>query len=491
MFDTDETSDTFGCGDRYYWGWKLIDFPNGTFQGAAAGLAGLVMEKLLPTEYSEELILQRIDAMFCATQRMMSSYGSLDEALPNEASFCVTGLVAADLLLTVERLVKQISKERKQEWLAVIRPMIQFLHIQDEYHGIISNHLATNALALVRWTDLSGENVDARARVWVDRILRHQSEEGWFMEYDSADPGYQTWCMSSLAGIHQLRPKWDLGNPLRNALDFLSYAAHPNGSFGGIFGSRMTRFIFPAGIEMLAPEVPEAAALANFARESIASHSCVSLDVMDPSNLIPLFNDYVTAALVQKKNDDLGNASVLPCYGGKMRKVWPEAGWLIDSGKDHYTILNLKKGGAGVHTEGNKGTTEICAFVGRDKSGKMVSSQYFDDKATWIIQENQCKLISPLCAVNRPKPDAFRFMILRILSLTIFRSLWGGNWVKRALVRFLVTAKSTSKGQVERTIELGACFSIVDEAPGFVESIPAKGFKPTHMASMGYWQRGE
>ena len=48
LYDTDSSSDTYGMGDRYHWAWGLIDFGNGTYQGAAHGLARLLTHDLLP-----------------------------------------------------------------------------------------------------------------------------------------------------------------------------------------------------------------------------------------------------------------------------------------------------------------------------------------------------------------------------------------------------------------------------------------------------------
>ena len=48
LFDTDASRETYGMGDRYHWAWGLIDFGNGTFQGAAHGLARLISADLLP-----------------------------------------------------------------------------------------------------------------------------------------------------------------------------------------------------------------------------------------------------------------------------------------------------------------------------------------------------------------------------------------------------------------------------------------------------------
>ena len=60
----------FGCGDRRYWAWKLIDFPNGTFQGAALGLARLYNGNFFYPD-QKPLILKRIDAMIRVLPKMM------------------------------------------------------------------------------------------------------------------------------------------------------------------------------------------------------------------------------------------------------------------------------------------------------------------------------------------------------------------------------------------------------------------------------------
>ena len=91
-------------------------------------------------------------------------------------------------------------------------------------------------------SNLTNECDDGRVRELLDRILKHQSAEGWFKEYEGADPGYQSLCTYYLADVHRMRPNFDLADPLRESVRFLWHFAHPDGSFGGIYGSRNTRF---------------------------------------------------------------------------------------------------------------------------------------------------------------------------------------------------------------------------------------------------------
>ena len=210
LYDKNPVSPTIGLGDRYYWSWKLTDFGNATFQGAANGLARLLNANLLPEKIEKKVIIKRILHMVNAVATIRDSNGSLGEAFPHESSFCVTALVAYDLLTTVQTLANELSDADREKILVEISPLIRFLHNSDERHGLISNHLATAAAALYKYHALTGENSCARGRLFLDRIISHQSSEGWYMEYEGADPGYQSLCTYYLADLHHLRPDLEL-----------------------------------------------------------------------------------------------------------------------------------------------------------------------------------------------------------------------------------------------------------------------------------------
>ena len=126
LYDTSSISPTYGQGDRYRWAWKLIDFGNGTFQGAAHGLARLVVSDLLPAELSEAPIMRRIEAMFHGAEVLCRRNGSLEEAFPFESSFCVTALVAFDLLSTVELLPLMVTLPLNEDRVTALSSRINF-----------------------------------------------------------------------------------------------------------------------------------------------------------------------------------------------------------------------------------------------------------------------------------------------------------------------------------------------------------------------------
>ena len=86
-----------------------------------------------------------------------------------------------------------------------------------------------------------------------------------------------------------------------------------------------------------------------------------------------------------------------------------------------------------------------------------------------------------------------RFTLLRILSITIMRNLTLGNWVKRLLVKMLITRKKPIPASVIRTISFrDNRVEIVDELRSnnvrFRWLEYGRKFTTIHMASSGYFQ---
>jgi hypothetical protein len=497
LFDADTSSFSYGMGDRYYWAWGLIDFGNGTFQGAAHGMARLWRAGLWPYPTSKEQFIARINALFIGAERLTRKNGSLEEAFPNEGSYCGTALVAFDLLCALDLLSAELDNDQAKHWRATIAPMIGYLKKADENHALISNHLATAVAALLRWHQLIGDNgAEHKARLLLDRILDHQSEEGWFKEYEGADPGYQTLCTYYLADVHQLRPDLGLLESLRRSIQFLWHFAHPDGSFGGLYGSRCTRFYYPAGIEALSEEIPEAAALASYMSDSIAKQSVVTLSAMDEPNLIPMFNAYAWAATLRngiKSGSNNRSIPTLPCQSHEsLRLHFPQAGIWVDRGPSHYTVVSAHKGGVVYHFRQGHTALIDAGVVLRDSKGRYGSTQGYDPNNIVNEQNNQLEINAPVAAMPKQLPGPMQFIILRVLSLTAFRFVRLREWIKCRLVSLLITRRTVWPVRNQRTITLGEVLKIEDKfdlPPGYQQVTNPGVFVPIHMASQGYWQR--
>lgn len=495
LFDTDPLRPSQGLGDRLFWGWKLSDFANGTFQGAAHGLARLLVHGLLPPWLEPQSVASRIAAMFAATRRLCRRDGSLEEAFPYESSFCVTALVAFDLLSAVELLEDKLDPARRAEYLATVRPLIRFLHQADEYHGFISNHLATAAAALFKWSHLAKEPGAERGRMFLERLLSHQSPEGWFPEYQGADPGYLTFTLYYLADLYRLVPEPALYRALAGAVDFLSLCIHPDGSLGGLYGSRHTRFYCPAGLEALAPRLTQAAALAQFMRGSVDRLTTVTLLSMDEPNLVPMFNAYCWAAvLVAKQKEQTTRAAPPPCLRpGTWRKKLPQAGLLFDKGPSHYTVVSWHQGGVCYHFREKRMVVADAGVAARGPRGRIFTTQVYCTANTLRLEGDTCVVTARFAAAHHRLPTPLGFCLLRLVAATLMRFSPVNRALKWLLVRLLITGRRWAPLWNRRVIHLGAELKIDDRWWGRVDRFrPLEGplaFSAIHMASQGYWQR--
>jgi hypothetical protein len=491
LFDADQTSDSYGMGDRYHWAWGLIDFGNGSYQGAANGLAHLWKNGLWNYPTEKNIFLTRIDSLFTAAKKLTYKDGSLEEAFPHEGSYCVTALVAFDLLCAAGLLQDEVEKDMYVKWLAIIEPMIGYLIKADETHAMISNHLATAVAALVRWKKQTNEDKgEKKAKELMDRILCHQSVEGWFKEYDGADPGYQTLCTYYLADVHVNRPDYQLLEPLRRSVQFVWHFAHPDGSFGGIYGSRSTRFYFPAGFELLSREIPEARALSLYMLESIQQNTVVGLTSMDESNLIPMFNAYCRAAAEHASYAD-GNLPVIPFKRLQQQVGFPGAGIFVNGGDGFYSIINVNKGGVVMHFRDNKLAVHDVGVAVKNTSGKYGSSQTFTIDNNTEITDQHITVTAAIGPMPKQLPTPFQFLVLRVLGMTMFRFSSLREWFKRVLVKLLITKKKVWPASNTRRIEFGYDLTITDSVkmPAGYSLVKDPGcFVSIHMASQGYWQ---
>ncbi len=491
-FDRDPLSPTVGLGDRLYWAWKTHDFANATTQGTVNGLARLVSADLLPGDLSRKSVLDRIDEAICATKRITARDGSLVEAFPNEKSFCVTALVAFDILCAVDHLHGIVEPDRLARWRDTAAPLIDFIVRNDETHAVISNHLATAVAALTRWSGPGTAAARSRAEQLLETILANQSADGWFSEYGSVDPGYETLGLYYLADVHFRLPEFGLEDSLHRSLDFLTYCAHPDGSFGGLYGARNTRFIIPGGLEALAPDIPAAKALAGHAREAVANNRVVTLTSIDDPNLAPIFNAYCQAAAFCR--DHAGSADLPHDRTDPFRRQFDQSQLIVDNGPNHYTIVAPAKGGVVVHCrkDGSKAQTNpgSCGQA----NGRVYSTQALRRDNLCEIDGDRIVVTAPFTETISERPSAFKFLILRAMALTIFRYRPLTEWIKRLLVRRLITGQKPLGPVNRRTIILGPDVSIADEPsePDKIEIIaPTRPFTAIHMASAGYWQAGD
>jgi hypothetical protein len=346
------------------------------------------------------------------------------------------------------------------------------------------------------------EKYRARARVLLQNILDHQSGEGWFLEYEGADPGYQTLCMYYLAQVYKLDPNEKLLESLRRATDFLACFVHPDGSFAGEYGSRRTAIYYPGGLALLQQEIPLARSITQFMVQSIVNGSTVTLDDVDIANLAPLLAS--TTLLLDtldghdRDSRDGGDSLIppLPWQEDRAERDFPETGLYVRSTSRHYAICGVSNGG--VLKVFDRAQQRLLwndgGYVGETQAGVKVTTQITDLRKECQVTGTKIKVRAPFYQMLHATPTPMQFVLLRILNLTVMRSIWLGNLVKALLVRLLISGKRSEPLTLSRLITFEAEQIIIEDQlttqrPLQLRWLVCGGpFVAIHMASSRYFQ---
>ena len=445
LYDMDPMSDTFGFGDREYWGWKIKDFSNGTMQG---GVHALSIALKLGIFEDADYGLSVVDAAIKAISRIRDRNGSLVEAYPAESSFCVTALVAFDVLSAIQCLGEELPETTVSLYLDEVRPLISFISRYSEEHAVISNHLATAVAALALWNRFTSEGLE-RYNDLLQIIYDQQADEGWYREYEGADPGYQTLCTYYLFCAYQTTKDNALLESLLKSLNYLQYFVHPDGTIGGLHGARNTEVYYPAGIIGLAKYSSLACSIAERLEQAIRKGNHLLPSHIDIGNFVPLINAYAVSALYYGRERDPGEV-LLPCDRvGEWR--FPESGIFVRSTSRYYAIVNYFKGGTLKVFDKDTGELDLehGGLFGELQDGTKFSTQVYDN----LIDFADYKLMTGFYKLNSSMPTALTSILLRLLSLTIFRSVSLGNLFKKRIVKMLMTGKTRIDGQAVRQFE--------------------------------------
>lgn len=247
LLDRNPHSPTYGCFDRNYWHYRIIDFPSGMSQEFVWPLA-LAWDTDLPDNpfHRSPAVREWVEAGILFAARSAHADGSCDDYYPYERAngatvFALLAALESVALMGIESDEIRDFLHHRTDWLAA----------HDE-SGQLSNHQALIAYCLYRAGDLLGtgrwrEAADRR----LERLLSWQHAEGWFAEYEGCDPGYQSLTVGMLGMIDRIRPELGLRDALRRAVDVAAQFVHPDGSYGGEYGSRNTYNFFPHGFEIV------------------------------------------------------------------------------------------------------------------------------------------------------------------------------------------------------------------------------------------------
>jgi len=497
LMDREALSPTAGCCDRTYWAWKFVDFPGARFQEALCALSFLYTTEIDGARYYRNArLLEWIGLGLRFWSSIQHRDGSFDEAYPFERSLAATAFTTFYVGEALEFLGDELSPELREKTHGTMRRAGRWLARNDETHGFLSNHLAAAAAALHHVYRATGDKVFAnRSQYFLDKILARQSSEGWYEEYDGADPGYQTHGSFYLARLWQFNRDERLMKSLSRSMAFLAHFAHPDGSLGGEYASRNTQTYYPAAFEMFASFDPAAARIAETMRASAPSGAAAGLRCVDVYNYFPCLNNLVFAWLAcRERGDHIARNPDEPTSQSGL--VWfPKAGLARVRRGDFDAYVGTAKGGVikVFDRARRKLVYSDCGYIGQLRNGRLIATQYQDHARKVRVEPDRIEVEGEFLEVARPTMTPQLFAAFRLFTLSLGRLTGLGRWLKRRLVKVLIHDQRAIRIHFKRTITfddagVGVCDELGGPDGGRVASLRwSESFTTIHMGSSRYF----
>ena len=441
--DRNAHSPTYGCFDRNYWHYKIIDFPSGMAAEFVWPLA-LVYSLDLPNNpyYQQPALRQWIEAGIRYAARSAHPDGSCDDYFPFEkaagaAAFSLLACLEAYTLLEMHDGEMLEFFARRADWLA-----------NHHESGRLTNHQALIVLCLEKAGSLlDTERWDELKAKRLARVLEWQNEEGWFQEYEGADPGYHTLTVGLLAQVHELTPSHELREAIERAVKFAAEFIHPDGSFGGEYTSRNTYNFFPHGFEIAGRWLPEALTINDqfVAGLSRGLGACYADD--------HILGHHGWSYLLAWKHWVGSRPPVPPRPTGRV--YFKNAGLLIDRRDNCELYLALNKGGVFKLWRDGKLVASDTQFSVQVEKGKKVRTAvaHLVGRSDVKLDGHTINIRGKLGWAKSKRMSTFNLVVLRFLMFTVGRFF--PDLIRKLLQKMLITGKKAAPFRFHRKLTWG------------------------------------
>ncbi|MCU0535888.1 MAG: hypothetical protein MUD14_18525 [Hydrococcus sp. Prado102] len=454
LLDRNPHSPTYGCFDRNFWQYKIIDFPSGMSQEFVYPLT-LAYDVKLPNNpfYRQPIVRDWVEAGILYAARSAHPDGSCDDYFPFERA---GGAAAFSLLACIEsyKLLELNNQNaidffvKRADWLA---------HHQES--GRLTNHQALIVLCLELLSKLiKTDRWNAEKEQRLEQVLAWQNPEGWFIEYEGCDPGYHTLTISCLARVYE--EFYPTNNRLKDAIAkaviLASQFVHPDGSYGGEYTSRNTYNFFPHGFELVGKWLPEALNINDRFLKGLAN------------GLAPCYADdhiigHHTWNYLLTWRDFVGERP--PFKPSRDSRFWlQEGGILIDRRQNTELYLALNKGGAFKLFRDNKLVASDTQFSLQVKEGSKIKNAVGHLMGNYKVQIEEDEIIiqGSLGWAKQKQMTTLNLIILRVVMYTFGRFF--PNLIRKILQKILITGKKSAPFAFTRQLKWeDGQWTVIDE----------------------------
>lgn len=497
--DRNPFSSTYGCGDRAFWHYRtMTDYASPIYQEMALTLAIALEHRGVDNPYFQTpQTLKLVESLLAYWLGLQQEDGSFPEFYPGERSFVATAFTSFSVSETLLRIGNQIDPILREQLInGLVRAATWLGSHRDT---IVVNHTAGAIAFLNNMSILTDDTRFAFLREGkIEDLLRHQHDEGWYYEYGGADLAYLSLAVDYLS--QDLRRSGDerLRVSLDRALDFMCHFIHPDGSFGGEYGTRNAKYLMPHGVELMAAEFESANLLALHSRRRLRTKTGVLPAGMD---------DRYTGFFLNKYASAWADATELPQID-EDRLTWagtrffPGAGIVLNRSACRCTIVGLSKHGVVTNWQSQDGETTRygdTGFFAKLANGRVGVSQWHDLAAEYDVQEEEggnvtISVRGSMTLFNTSLP-LVRYLVPFRIFLKVFAPWgWFMDLFGRSVIKRMIVDKRPLPLSFVRTIAItGDEVMIRDQlyhtgSTQVVRLGKAPGATSIHVASSRYWQ---
>ncbi|MFU8806688.1 MAG: hypothetical protein ACNA8W_22965, partial [Bradymonadaceae bacterium] len=431
MIDKNRYSETYGCFDREFWHYRTVDFPCGMNQEFCLPLA-LAYKYDFPHNpyYQVERLKELAIASIEFAQKSSHPDSSCDDYFPFERA--LGALVFSTYAMTESYL--ELELERPD--------LVDFFRLRGDWllnhneTGQLANHQAFAALALYNVYLLTGdERYKTGSDHFRDITLSWQHDEGWFQEYEGADPGYHSCSIAFLGKLWQKSGDETLLGPIEKAVEFAAYFMHPDGSYAGEYGSRNTYHFYPHGFEVFSGHFPTAARIAEtYLQRSLPERR-------------RYFNDdnrmcahYVYDWLQAWRDYNPERQGTVEEHRPNFERYFDDAKIFVKKTDRYYAVLSLDKGGVLKVFDATGPLYSDTGLLAKTTDGDVLVSHLVDDFEIEIdLDGSRFAASGPMSRRRQPLPSPVKQIAFRSMNLSVGR--FSANLVRSILQKVLITGK--------------------------------------------------
>jgi len=453
ILDRKVGSKTYGCFDRYYWRYKMIDFAGSNFQIATLPLA-LVYSNMYPMNkyFKNPKIKEWTIAAMEFLSQTQNNDGTLNCTYPHiwavaPVAFPVYAVSEAYLLLINE--LQNSSKETVVETLEKSCGWLLKSHDSDVINQESGAMMALYNFYLITDDERYLKGAENKLKF----LLENRSSEGWFNEYGGGDIAYLTLTIDSLAKYYQKSGDKSALSVLDDAIRFVSYFVHPNGTMGGEYCSRDPEFVIPSGFEILSQDIPLASAIADSNLNALGSGQVIDPYCLDDF-YITFFLHYFFQAYDNYRPRIYDVA--LPWKSNPTTKYFSENGNLIIRRDNYYMVVGGNKGGV-IRIYSCDANPDLvfsdCGFLGILDNGRMISNQLWGSSTPVFNEKNDTiRIKGSFNKVNDTILTPTTMVLSRIGLCTTGRISFIREGLIHQLRRMMIKTKSPIPLEFERII---------------------------------------